>query len=388
MCAATAPSSLFRQRFEPIGGVSIVDGYDVVTCARCGAAYADGIPDQQSFDAYYRDLSKYEYDQRSGEESEFDRARMDVIARIVAPLIPGDNARILDIGCASGRLLYLLARQGFHNVLGLDPSPGCVETARRLYDIQVLQGHLGSFPTLPYTFDVVILVGVLEHIRDLAEAMARVRSITSPGGIVYVEVPDALEFVRWPNAPFQDFSVEHINFFAPVSLTNLFGAHGFEKVFVEQDHRVQAHRTIMSNISAGFRLTPDTGWSITVDVASRPALQAYVDKCSSEERRLRGRIDALVASQQPIIIWGVGTNATRLLTTSRLAQANITAFVDSNTKYHGKTVAGRPILPPAALRDGRDPILIVSRVFQTEISQQIRDTLGPDREIMTLYDIT
>ena len=169
-----------------------------MTCGRCGAAYADGIPDQQRFDEYYRDVSKYEYHQRSGEESEFDQARMDLIAGIIAPLVPTERARILDTGCASGRLLFLLAERGFPNVLGLDPSPGCVETARRLYGVEVLQGHLGKFPTLPYTFDVVILVGVLEHIRDLAEAMRRVRAIMSPGGIVYVEVPDTFDMiVRW-----------------------------------------------------------------------------------------------------------------------------------------------------------------------------------------------
>ena len=272
--------------------------------------------------------------------------------------------------------------------MGLDPSPGCVETASRLYGVEVLQGHLGQFPTLPYTFDVVILVGVLEHIRDLADAMRHVRAIMSPGGIVYVEVPDALEFTRWPNAPFQDFSVEHINFFSPISLTNLFAGHGFERVFLEQNHCVQAHRTIMSNVSAAFRLTSGAASTLTFDGDSRPALQAYVDDCMAQERRLRDQIDALVASQQPIVVWGVGTNATRLLSTSRLGEANITAFVDSNTKYHGKTVAGRPIVAPTALHDRREPILILSRVFQTEIARQILDSLGPDREIMTLYEIS
>ncbi len=387
VCAATESSPLFYQRFEAIEGVSVIAGYDVVTCEGCGLAYADGIPDQARFDEYYRDVSKYEYHQRDGAESEYDRARMDVIADVVAPLIPHERARILDIGCASGRLLYLLARRGYPNVTGLDPSPGCVQTAKRLYDIQVVQGHLGQLPELPDPMDAVILVGVLEHIRDLNEAMTRIRSIMAPGGMVYVEVPDALEFVRWPNAPFQDFSVEHINFFSPTSVANLFAVHGFEPVFVQQNHRHQAYRTTMSNVSAAFRLADSGPRAITFDAQSRPALQQYIEKCTAEERRLHHRIDELVESRQQIVIWGVGTNTTRLLTTSRLPEANISAFVDSNAKYHGKTVAGRPIVAPVALRDRNEPILIVSRVFQTEISRQIRDTLGPDREIITLYEI-
>jgi len=312
---------------------------------------------------------------------------MDVIAELVAPLIPNETARILDVGCASGRLLYLLARRGYHNVTGLDPSPGCVQTARRLYDIDVVQGHLGQLPTLPYPFDVVILVGVLEHIRDLTEAMTRIRSIMAPGGIVYVEVPDALEFVRWPNAPFQDFSVEHINFFSPTSVANLFAVHGFATVFVQQNHRHQAYRTTMSNVSAVVGVLGPHTRTVTFDEHSRPALQQYIDNCTAEERRLHQRIDELVESRRQIVVWGVGTNTTRLLTTSRLPEANISAFVDSNAKYHGKTVACRPIVSPITLHDRNEPILIVSRVFQTEISRQIRDTLGPNREIITLYEI-
>ena len=143
----------------------------------------------------------------------------------------------------------------------------------------------------------------------------------------------------------------------------------------------------MSNLSAAFRLTSRAAITVSFDTASRAALEAYVAKCAEEERQLAERIDALVESREAIVVWGVGTNATRLLDTSRLADANITAFVDSNAKYHGKSIAGRPILPPSALQDRNEPILIVSRVFQSEITRQIRETLGSERSIITLYEI-
>ena len=102
-------------------------------------------------------------------------------------------------------------------------------------------------------FDVVILVGVLEHIQDLDTALREVRDVLSPPGLVYVEVPDAWTFADWPNAPFQDFSTEHINFFSPVSLANLMGRHGFATRFSEQNAREQSYRTTMSNVSAVFQ---------------------------------------------------------------------------------------------------------------------------------------
>src|SRR5678815_6016953 len=100
-----------------------------------------------------------------------------------------------------------------------------------LYDVHVMQGDFAHLPAFDRAFEVAILVGVLEHVRDLDTAMRQLSSLVAPGGIVYVEVPDVLEFWRWPNAPFQDFSIEHINFFSPRSLANLFARYGFSSVF-------------------------------------------------------------------------------------------------------------------------------------------------------------
>ena len=70
-------------------------------------------PDQAAFDRYYRDMSKYEYAQRGGAESEYDSRRLAVIADIVAPHLPSPTCAILDVGCASGRLLANIRDRGF-----------------------------------------------------------------------------------------------------------------------------------------------------------------------------------------------------------------------------------------------------------------------------------
>jgi len=215
--------------------------------------------------------------------------------------------------------------------------------------------------------------------------MRQLASLVASGGIVYVEVPDVLEFWRWPNAPFQDFSIEHINFFSPRSLANLFARYGFSSVFTEQNSRQQAYRTVMSNVSAAFQKRADTPEPLLPDRDSKPALTRYIEQCTAEEESIRSQIDRLVASRRSVVVWGVGTNATRLLSTTRLAEANIAYFVDSNSKYHGKSVAGHPVESPDALRKGNEPVLVLSRVFQQEISEQARALVGGDREILTLY---
>ncbi len=107
----------------------------------------------------------------------------------------------------------------------------------------------------------------------------------------------------------------------------------------------------------------------------------------ADDERLHAKIDALVADGRPILVWGVGTHTTRLLATSRLAEANIVAFVESNARYHGKTLHGRPILAPEALKERDEPVLISSRVFQHEIADQIRNELGCSNELILLYHV-
>jgi len=246
---------------------------------------------------------------------------------------------------------------------------------------------LGEMARSGDRFDLVILVGVLEHLRDLDGAFEQLRTIVASGGLLYVEVPDVTAFADWPNAPYQDFSTEHINFFSPVSLDNLMRRHGFERVFLEQNHREQSYRTVMSNISAVFRKAGNPiEATIEFDPASASGLDRYLAQCASEDARLRGLIDELADSGRPIVVWGVGTHTTRLIAASRLAEANIVAFIESNARYHGKTLRGRPILPPSALKARGEAVLISSRVFQQEIADQIRG-LGCPNDLITLYNV-
>ena len=388
VCGSHERRAFFRQEFATVDQATPVTGYDVVVCERCGCGYADGIPEQHVFDQYYRDMSKYEYAQREGAESEYDQRRLALIADIIAPHLPSPDMRILDVGCASGRLLANLRERGFPNVTGLDPSPACAATAARLYSIDVRTMTLGGIAATAEQFDLVILVGVLEHLRDLESAFGHLRSLLSPSGLVYVEVPDVTAFADWPNAPYQDFSTEHINFFSPTSLSNLMLRHGFTRMFLEQNHRIQSYRTVMSNISAIYRKEEAASpGRIHFDPETATGLQRYISGCAADDEQLRAKIDAVVDGKQRILVWGVGTHTSRLMATSRLAEADIVAFIESNSRYHGRMLHGRPILSPHALKDHGEAVLISSRVFQQEIAEQIRRDLGCSNELILLYNV-
>ena len=206
------------------------------------------------------------------------------------------------------------------------------------------------------------------------------------GGRLYIEVPDATQFAFSPDAPFQEFSIEHINFFSPVSLKNLLISYGFSQVSFSQVSYDQTNMHTGYALRMVFQKDAEIKRSeIVKDIETKSALEHYIADSRREEERIHKIVDELVDCQKPLIVWGVGTHTQRLLATSRLAQANIHAFVDSNPNYHGKDLNGIPIISPQALQNKIEAILISSCVFQQEIEHQIRHDLRLDNPIITLY---
>lgn len=107
-------------------------------------------------------------------------------------------ARILDLGCGSGRHAWLLAEQG-HRVVGVDRSEAMLEQARAAAALhpaapqppRFLPGDLRSVD-LRESFDVALMMfAVLGYQRtneDLLAALATVRRHLVPGGLFIFDV--------------------------------------------------------------------------------------------------------------------------------------------------------------------------------------------------------
>jgi len=331
-------------------------------------------------------MSKYEKAERRGQDSPCDEARFWAMAQVVLRHIPAQSARILEVGCANGQLLAVLRDSGYKYVSGIDPSPVCAATARERYGLDVSPGTLSAAPIKPCSVDFLILAGVLEHVRDLRQALQRAWEMLAQGGLVFISVPNAACYEKVDDAPFQEFSVEHINFFGPQALTNLLNAIGFTRLSIEEGIMESNYVTRTPVMHAVFKKgSPNSAPNRVRDTETELGIGRYVARSLELDNRVREAVSALVQSSQPIIVWGTGTHTLRLLASSNLAKANVRAFVDSNPRYQGMHLHGVPVVPPEALVSMHEPILISSRAYQEEIALQIRNDLHLDNEVIKLY---
>jgi SAM-dependent methyltransferase len=308
------------------------------------------------------------------------------MAEIIARARPDRGTRILDVGCAIGGMLAALKDVGYANLLGVDPSPSCTASAAELHGIEVVTGTLANLPLAERKFDLIVLSNILEHVRDLKPALLRLGGVLGEGGMLYVQVPDASRFSGRDDAPFQEFSTEHINFFSAASLANLLRQVGFQARFSENSAYAQDQGAVLPVVDAVFERVSGTAISWDRDEITEPDLAKYIGDSQKVDDRIRATIDEILRGEEAIVVWGVGTHTLRLMATSRLKDAKIAAFVDSNPCYQGKTLQGVPIIAPAALQEMPQAILISSRVFQHNIEDQIRNVLKLDNRVYLLYN--
>src|SRR4051794_752250 len=260
---------------------------DIVLCSNCGMCFADIDAVQAAVDETYAEHSKYAdtsiYER--GDElpdvppgAPWDLDRLERTAAWLAEQVP-PTARVLDAGCATGALIGFLPDSGFQDLVGLDPSPVATAQVARAYGVPTITGSFITPPDGTGTFDLVVLSHVLEHIVDVRGGVAGLRSLVKPGGLVYIEVPDAARYHDHFVAPFHDFNTEHINHFSGPLLARLLADAGFVA-------RVPGTKTVMCppvvpypGVFGLFEQTPAPATAVTreADLAPGVAIRQYVD---------------------------------------------------------------------------------------------------------------
>ena len=193
------------------------------------------MPSQREISEHWKDALYQSYvssgpvcDSGQSAEKQF-APRRKYMDAIIRRHFPADrNARVLDIGCGHGALIYFLRRHGYENAVGIDDSEEQVELARRLGVSGVGKANGLDFlrSSQSASADVICLFDVMEHLtrQEMWELLKEVRRVMGPRGMCIGHVPNAGGIfgmaIRYGD-------VTHEQAFTPGSLSQVFGCFGF-----------------------------------------------------------------------------------------------------------------------------------------------------------------
>ena len=363
-------------------GTTDLCGYEVVVCSNCGFLFADKTATQEASDTHYAGQTKSVQELSIDREPESDIVRLNHTFDILQRRLILKNGRILDIGCGTGYLLGLLKKAGMTDLLGIDQSRAAAEIGSHCYKIKIDVMNVFDLPG--DSFDFILLCHVLEHIVDISDFMALAHKLLSNSGIIYIEVPDALQFERYIDPRHLDstiyvpdicthFTPEHINYFTPGSLRNLMTRFGFEELFCESDP--------LGVVISAWKMRPPV-----LDSEGESCMLRYISGSNSLLNIARERIKLLAEEGVAVLVWGVGLHTQRLLATGDFAALKIIAFIDSDLTYIDKRIAGINIINSNEISNilEQPPILISSFKAQSAIVNVIEKLKLPNK-IITLY---
>jgi SAM-dependent methyltransferase len=388
VCGSSRKHLLYRAPLILPDGYPLEGDYLLAICDACGVAFADYAREARDYERYYADFSQYAAPEASsgGGAASWDLARLREIAGFVARHAHDQQVRLLDIGCATGGLLRAFRELGYANVFGLDPSPACVQVVRESVPAEAWVGSIYEGHEEMGRFGLATLVGVLEHLEEPSDALVRIRDLLDPGGMLYVEVPDATRYADVIFAPYQELNSEHINHFSWPTLRAVLGRAGYEPV-AHGSKLVEFGAAPAPAVFGLFRLAAGPIEQSRADRQLERRMDLYLRGSEALLRAMRDRLDELLPMAPSWIVWGTGQLAGRLLADTSLGAASIMAFVDNNTRNYGRTIRGVPILSPDQIPDPNVPILVASTLHEAEIVESARTRWGLTNQIYGLRSV-
>jgi 2-polyprenyl-3-methyl-5-hydroxy-6-metoxy-1,4-benzoquinol methylase len=219
------------------------DGLNVVECLRCGLAYINPRPLMEYFNRFYDKnyflkadddpKNNVGYEDYSSIVADWLKIGTSPELDIVENIRPIKDCQLLDVGCATGHLLFLAEKHGA-KVIGVEVSDYAAQFARENFNLDIRIGPLESHKFSPEIFDIILALEVIEHVPSPTRFLKEISRILKPGGIVAISTPNyrcarSLK-ERWVG--FQ-FAFEHLYYLSDEVLARMATCHCLEPLFWE-----------------------------------------------------------------------------------------------------------------------------------------------------------
>jgi 2-polyprenyl-3-methyl-5-hydroxy-6-metoxy-1,4-benzoquinol methylase len=220
--------------------ICTVDRYRIphrtVLCEKCGLIRTDPRWTRDSYNDFYRNYYRAMYERPGHDaqtifavQSSNARARSAFIMRQLAGILPD---AVLEIGCGGGWNLLPFHERG-SRVVGYDFDEDYLRAGReRGMDLRT--GDIETARRDKVKYDLIILSHVVEHFLEPVSELRQVSELLTPGGVLFVEVPNLFEV---DGQLLRYWQAAHTYSFVPGTLRLLMGQAGYAEIALSREIR-------------------------------------------------------------------------------------------------------------------------------------------------------
>lgn len=200
----------------------------LVRCSACELIYASNPPEQAELAQAYH-IAEYD------SSDEANDAALSYI-RAISPILTKlkTKASVLEIGSGTGVFLELLKKEGFTELVGVEPSSAAIRSAPEHRREWLRMGIFDESAFKPASFDLICCFMTMEHIRNPMDMVLSTWRILKPGGVFVTVTHDYGSMINrllGKKSPIID--IEHMQLFSKQSVYQLFESAGYADITVE-----------------------------------------------------------------------------------------------------------------------------------------------------------
>ncbi|MEP6712531.1 MAG: class I SAM-dependent methyltransferase [Ferruginibacter sp.] len=207
--------------------------FSINKCQDCTAMFTQDVPAQEEIGKYYasENYVSHSNTQKGLVNRLYHIVRKKTLSakrKLIINETGIQRGKILDVGCGTGAFLNEMKNNGWH-ITGLEPDETARKNAMELFAIQPLPSP-EIFNLAAESFDAITMWHVLEHVHQLQEYIARLKTLLTKKGKLFIAVPN---YTSLDAAHYKDFWAaydvpRHLYHFSPQSMKTLMEAHGLQ----------------------------------------------------------------------------------------------------------------------------------------------------------------
>lgn len=165
------------------------DGYDLYDCTLCHHIFVWPVPPIVELKRVYSFANAYQVQSRTifDDSTAISDKTRESLRQI--EYFCRRRSRLLDVGCSSGKFLWLAKRHGWSSVYGVELNEDTAQIAKD-NGLCISVGELASANYSPSSFDAIHVGDVIEHVRDPEETLSELFSLLSPDGVILFVTPN------------------------------------------------------------------------------------------------------------------------------------------------------------------------------------------------------